>query len=505
MTDTSLHFDCADEAATGRLAQDLAAVLKPGDCLLLVGDLGAGKSTFARALIRSVAGDDDLEVPSPTFTLVQTYDLARLPIAHFDLYRLEEAEEIEELALDEALEGGAALIEWPERASGHLPARATVIRIEPLDHPTGRRISLHMPDDDFAGRVARSREIREFLDQAGWPAARRVPLQGDASSRAYETVHRNGETAVLMNAPARPDGPPVRDGLPYSRLVHLAEDVRPFVAVGKGLRRAGFAAPEIYAADLDAGLLLLEDLGREGVVREGAPIAERYAAAVDLLADFHAIAMPEETPLPDGTLYRLPRYDQRALLFEAELFFDWYLPYAGAAPDEGLRAEFIALWRNALAMMSDSDTTWVLRDYHSPNLIWREERTGNGRLGLIDFQDAVIGPAAYDLGSLLFDARVTVPAPLERELFARYVAGRRLHDADFDADRFARDYAILSAQRLSKIFGIFVRLARRDGKPGYLAHLPRLEAYMAKALSHPLLEELRAWYRARGLNIPSIG
>lgn len=503
VTAPSFQFHCADEAATGRLAQDLAAILKAGDCLLLVGDLGAGKSTFARAVIRAAAGDETLEVPSPTFTLVQTYDLARLPLAHFDLYRLETAEEIDELGLDEALETGAALVEWPERASGRLPEDALVIRIEPQGGPTERRVTLQVSDEGLAARIARSVAGREFLARAGWGAARRVPLQGDASSRAYETVHRDGEKAILMNAPARPDGPPVRDGLPYSRLVHLAEDVRPFVVVDEGLRQAGFAAPEIYAADLAGGFLLLEDLGREGVVRDGAPVPERYAAAADLLADFHAIRMPEEIALADGSLYCLPRYDERALLFEAELFVDWYLPHVGTEPDRVLREEFAGLWGEALSLMADSETAWVLRDYHSPNLIWREERTGNDRLGLIDFQDAVIGSPAYDLGSLLFDARVTVPAPLEAELFQRYVERRRLHDADFDADRFARDYAILSAQRLSKIFGIFVRLARRDGKPGYLAHLPRLEAYMAKALAHPLLGALQAWYRARGLNIPS--
>ncbi len=496
----SFHIACADEKATIALAQDLATILKTGDCLLLVGDLGAGKSTFARAALRALAGDSDLDVPSPTYTLVQTYDLSRLGVAHIDLYRLEEAEEIDEIGLDDLLETGAVLVEWPERAEDRMPKGSLVVRIAPGSEVCGREITLSWTDDDWEPRLDRTRVIRAFLKDAGWEQATRIPLQGDASSRAYETIVSGERKAILMNAPERPDGPPVRDGLPYSRLVHLAEDVRPFVAIGEGLRKAGFSAPELYAADLKQGILLLEDLGREGIVADGSPITERYEAAVDLLADLHAANLREATALPDGTVYRLPRYDERALLIEAELYLDWYLPENGLVPDQAMREEFVELWKAALANLAGSDKTWVLRDYHSPNLIWRGEKHGHARIGLIDFQDALWGPGAYDVGSLLFDARVTVPAELETALFARYCDRRRENTPGFDAERFARDYAILSAQRLSKVTGIFVRLARRDGKPRYLAHLPRIFAYMERALSHPALAELKAWYEAHRLS-----
>lgn len=490
----SFHVACADEKATIVLAQDLAAILKTGDCLLLVGDLGAGKSTVARAMLRALAGDGELDVPSPTYTLVQTYDLPRLSVAHIDLYRLEDAEEIDEIGLGDLLETGAVLVEWPERAEGRFPQDALVVRLASGKSALEREITLSWAAGGWQERLARTLSIRAFLDGAGWQQASRTPLQGDASSRAYEAVGLGERKAILMNAPERPDGPPVRAGLAYSRLVHLAENVRPFVAIGEGLRKAGFSAPELYAYDLQQGILLLEDLGREGIVAGGAPIAERYRAAAELLADLHDAELPEATGLPDGTLYRLPPFDDQALLIEAELYLDWYLPELGLLPSRATREDFAGLWQAALARLRRDAPTWVLRDYHSPNLIWRGEKSGHARLGLIDFQDALWGPAAYDVGSLLFDARVTIPEELERELFASYSARRLENSPAFDAEGFALDYAILSTQRLSKVIGIFVRLARRDGKPQYLPHLGRLFRYMEKALSHPALADLKAWY-----------
>jgi len=177
---------------------------------------------------------------------------------------------------------------------------------------------------------------------------------------------------------------------------------------------------------------------------------------------------------------------------------DWYLPYRGAAPTAAERDTYLALWGDALAPVLDVRPTWVLRDFHSPNLLWLPDRAGMARLGLLDFQDALMGPAAYDLASLLQDARVDVPEPLEVALFSRYVRGR-LYDQRFDAAGFARIYATLAAQRATKILGIFARLDRRDGKPQYLRHIPRLLRYLNRSLAHPDLAPLKAWYAA---NLP---
>jgi hypothetical protein len=148
----------------------------------------------------------------------------------------------------------------------------------------------------------------------------------------------------------------------------------------------------------------------------------------------------------------------------------------------------------------EAPATWALRDYHSPNLLWLPKREGIARIGLVDFQDALIGPAAYDVASLLQDARVDVPEDMEMNLLGRYVRARLGHDRGFDTGGFTLLYATLAAQRATKILGIFARLQRRDGKPQYLRHTPRLWGYLQRSLAHPALAALKGWYAA---NVPS--
>jgi tRNA threonylcarbamoyl adenosine modification protein YjeE len=493
------HIDLPDEAATERLAGDLALALKPGDLLALQGPLGAGKSTLARALIRALADDPALDVPSPTFTLAQSYEL-RLPLSHFDLYRLADPDELAELGLDAALEEGAALVEWPEKAGAALPVGAIWLTIGDGATPTERLITI-AARGSAAGRIGRTLAIRGFLAAHGQPDAARRHLLGDASSRAYETIRpAAARSLILMNAPAQPDGPPIRDGLPYSRIAHLAEDVGSFVAIGRWLKSQGFAAPEIHAADLDRGILLIEDLGDGRFLSEhGEPVAERYEAAIDLLAALHRLDVPHVLPVERGVQHPIPPYDRRAMLIEVELLLDWYLDHRrGAGVTLGERSRYVALWTAAIDRLLQGETGLVLRDYHSPNIIWRGDRQGLDRLGIIDFQDAIIGPKAYDVASLVQDARVTVPDDLAERLTARYEAARA-GEPGFDAAAFRQATAIAEAQRASKILGIFVRLDRRDGKPGYLRHLPRMEHYLERALAHPALSDLRDFYRELGL------
>lgn len=492
MSDLSLHL--ADETATNRLGEDIAMILAPGDVLALHGDLGMGKSTLARAIIRALANDLSLEVPSPTFTLVQAY-ATRVPVQHFDLYRLGSPDELDELGFSEAIREGAAIIEWPERAEDALPRDAVHVRLD--EEGEGRRITISAPDA-FIAKLSRSLAIRSFLDKAGYASARRAFLVGDASARAYESIIEDGrDTIILMNAPKRPDGPPIRDGLPYSRIAHLAETVTPFVAIAKALRDEGFAAPQIPAADLDQGLLLVEHLGTQGVLdAEGKPVPERYIAAAELLAEMHKRSWPQKIEVADGLVHEIPPYDRRAMGIETELVTDWYLPHvAGRQTSEAERQEFAEAWSAAFDIVANAEKSLVLRDYHSPNLIWRADRNGHDRIGLIDFQDAVIGPSAYDVASLAQDARVTISPELEAEIVEAYCEAR----GDFDRAGFEAAYAIMAAQRNSKILGIFVRLNLRDGKPGYMKHLPRIRDYVSRSISHPALASVRAFYEKAGI------
>jgi aminoglycoside/choline kinase family phosphotransferase len=211
------------------------------------------------------------------------------------------------------------------------------------------------------------------------------------------------------------------------------------------------------------------------------------------------VALPETLPVAPQIDYAIPTFDTEALLVEVGLMLEWYLPDRGVEPSNNLRAEFVMMWRDLLSRPTTAARTWVLRDFHSPNLIWLGERSDIARVGIIDFQDAVLGPAAYDLVSLLQDARLDVPELVELSLLTRYIKARRAADAAFDPAEFAELYAIMSAQRNTRLLGTFARLNRRDGKPQYLRHQPRIWTYLSRSLAHPLLARAREWYSA---NVP---
>src|SRR5476649_1596150 len=499
---TTFQLALSNETATANLMADLALLIGPGDVITLSGDLGAGKTAAARAMIRCLAGDDALEVPSPTFTLAQTYDLPPFPLVHADLYRINDPAELEEIGLSPLPDGHLALIEWPERAASALPSDRIDIA---LSHRPALGSSARAAEitghGKAAAQVARLKALRQFLAEAGYTEARRVRMAGDASTRSYARLVRDDGVVILMNSPLRPDGPPIHDGKPYSAAVHLAEDVKPFVAIAGGLRERGFSAPAIHHADLDIGFLITEDFGSAGFI-EGdppAPIPERYQAAADMLAALHRVPLPEILPLAPAITYAIPVFDTEALLVETGLMLEWYLPDRGVAPSHDLRAEFTAMWRDLLSKPAAAAKTWVMRDFHSPNLIWLEQRNDIAKVGIIDFQDAVLGPAAYDLVSLLQDARIDVPEPLELALLTRYIKARRASDETFDPAGFAELYAIMSAQRNTRVLGTFARLNRRDGKPQYLRHQPRIWTYLSRSLAHPALAQSREWYSA---NVP---
>src|SRR5215510_2118721 len=465
-----------DEEATRKLMIDIAGALKGGDTVTLSGDLGAGKTTFVRALIRYLAGDDTVEVPSPTFTLMQTYDLPQFPLVHADLYRLSGAAEMSELGFDDLPENAVVMIEWPDRAAGSLPPDRLDIAFT-----LAPRLKLefrHARVTGYGSYAVRSR------------------MTGDASTRTYDRLQRGKKTYILMNSPRRPDGPPVRDNKPYSAIAHLAESVTPFVAMAKGLRELGLSAPEVLHADLEQGLLLIEDLREEGVVSGDppAPIVECYQTAVDVLAYLHGRRLPDALPVAPHLEYKIPRYDLEAFLIEAELLLDWYLPRLGATVDDEARLTFRTLWREALEPSIAEPLTWVLRDYHSPNLLWLAERSALRRVGILDFQDALMGPPGYDLASLLQDARTNVSEETELALLGHYIGRRHADKPEFDSTAFIKSYVTLAAQRASKDLGIFARLDARDGKPQYLRHMPRVWGYLQRSLAHPSQTILKEWY-----------
>jgi len=324
--------------------------------------------------------------------------------------------------------------------------------------------------------VDREARIEAFLAGHGWAGGSRRLLAGDASFRRYDRLERDGRRAVLMDAP-----PPM-------------EDVRPFIRVARHLKGLGLSAPEILAADEDGGLLLLEDLGDDTFTRilEMAPGREAtlYELAVDVLAHLHN-RLPEEA-VPE----RLAPYDDDKLLEEAFLLTDWYLPaVTGSDTPAAARDSYRDLWLELFEPVHAQPVTLVLRDYHVDNLMVLDGRDGVAACGLLDFQDAVAGAAAYDLMSLLEDARRDIDPRLKAAMLARYFAAQPdLIEPGPARDAFGTAFAILAAQRHAKVIGIFTRLCLRDEKPDYLRHIPRLWRLLETKLQDPAMAALKAWF-----------
>ncbi|MGC2414250.1 MAG: phosphotransferase [Stellaceae bacterium] len=315
----------------------------------------------------------------------------------------------------------------------------------------------------------RAAVIAEFLAASGWEGIAPVSLAGDASFRRYYRLADGAKRVVLMDAP-----PPL-------------EDVRPYVAVAAILRGLGLSAPQIHAEDSARGLLLIEDFGDDVYTRlltGGADETALYALAIDTLIALHRAVAARGLPL-------LPPYDAERMLAEAALLVDWYAPEVlGRSLALASREEYLVRWRDILKLAELGQPTLVLRDYHVDNLMLLPGRPGVAGCGLLDFQDAVLGPASYDLVSLLEDARREVHPALRAAMTERYLRGF----PGLDRAEFLRSGAILAAQRNVKILGIFTRLWRRDGKPAYLPHIARVWRLIEEDVGRePALAPIADW------------
>ncbi len=338
-----------------------------------------------------------------------------------------------------------------------------------------------------------------FLEEAGWGAATREYLQGDASIRRYERLALNGVKAVLMDWPAGPDAPVDGGHAAYSKLAHLAEDVRPFVAVGTYLKGLGLRVPDMIASDLTHGFLLLEDIGTadfgsmidRGEGPEGEALDDMYRACIDVLVALQAAGAPDALPVGDGSAHEVPAFDNGIYRNETALALDWYMPVVmGKEAGDDLRAEYEGLLATLWPLIETGPRTLFLRDFHSPNILWQSGGDGLRRVGLIDYQDALIGSRAYDPVSFLQDARKDVPSERETKMRRYYIDAMKSVDARFDAEAFDAAYAVLGVERALRLLGLWPRLLKRDNKPHYMAHMARTQDYLRRNLAHPALADL---------------
>jgi len=318
---------------------------------------------------------------------------------------------------------------------------------------------------EMASKMIPPEHAPAFLASCGWEGADILPLAGDASFRRYFRVVHGDRTAVLMDAPPQ------------------HEDVRPFVAVAEWLAQAGLTAPEILARDLGRGLLLLGDFGdwrlREYLDDDPSRERELYELATDVLVHLH-----RHEPMPG-----LPPHGIDQWLEELKLFTDWYCPAVGLSVDAGAYRDAWAKVLEPVAADGLGPVT-VLRDYHAENVMLVKGREGVAHFGLLDFQDALAGHPAYDLASVLEDARRDVSPEIESAMLEHYVA------ATGKGEAFTRAYWALAAQRNTRILGVFTRLWKRDNKPHYTQFQPRMWGLLERDLAQPGLEPVREWFDA---------
>lgn len=337
-----------------------------------------------------------------------------------------------------------------------------------------------------------------FLNVAGWGGATRVSLGQDASTRSYERLHLNGQSAVFMDAPLAAESMPCgADASLHDRIMAgwngrarlAACRVDAFVGIAGHLRNLGLTAPQVYSFDVEQGFALLEDLGDAVYAREiekGADEKELYLAATDSLAAIHNRPAPEMVPAGSYS-WPVLKYDRLALTTGADLFPKWYPAYdhrvklpGGLARDLGDEIGRICDHLESLPQVL------MVRDYHAENLIWLPEREGLAKVGILDFQDAVRGPAAWDMAMFVQDARRDVSPDVQQMVVQRYVS-----QTGYDEAAFLRELAMAGAVNALRILGVFARLITRDGKPRYGAFMEREWGHLEDCLAHPTLAPLR--------------
>ncbi len=471
-----------DESSLIRFATWFSAFLQVDDIIFLQGDLGSGKTCFARAVIRGLIGQDT-QVTSPTFTLVQQYTAPRFEIFHADLYRLNTLEEVQELALFEQDIPHILLIEWAERLENDFPVTPIVVNLQ--ERGMGRHLSLSFPNERLdklssalKEYLERDAELTSFLQKHDWHNAQRIQIAGDASGRIYERLKKdNKETAILMNWPALPDL--IKHD--YATKVHLGQNTASFTKITHFLRQCGLSAPKLLGESNKDGFLLLENFGTNSLTKFIDEQDQRlpcfYHESIEVLAHLHSCPPPND----------LLRYDENVLHYELEVFLDYYITSKGITVTQDQKQSWKNIWDTLFSKLQQSTKVLVLRDFHSPNLHWLEEKQSLHRVGILDVQDALIGNPAYDTVSLLQDARRDVQKDLGEHLISIY-----LEKTQCDEKQFRTDFAILGTQRNLRILGVFIRLSQAN-KPAYLIHLPRVLSYINENLRHPALYEIKTW------------
>ncbi|MDB4225408.1 MAG: tRNA (adenosine(37)-N6)-threonylcarbamoyltransferase complex ATPase subunit type 1 TsaE [Alphaproteobacteria bacterium] len=469
---------------TEALAKEVSLILQKGDFISLIGELGSGKTTLTKYIVNSVC-EHNQEVTSPTFNLSQTYPTQRCPITHYDLYRIEDYADLEEIGFNEALEEGVVIIEWAEKFSDELPKDRLQIKIE--DNGRNKRIIHITGYGSWEKRLKRNIHLNSFIAQCNLEVVDRNWMKGDASERSYQRIITNNNSYVVMNHNQRKN---------KQNPTKLAEGLEAFILINYHLENLGVKVPKIIKIDRKNSFLLLEDLGNiqySQIDLSGNDTFDYYLPAVEslvLIQNFY----PKKSLEHDGMKHILNSYDNNIYLEEVKLLTNWYWPYKKSTLCKAnAYNEYISIWLALISKISQSSSL-TLRDFHSPNLLWVDNEKGLRRCGIIDFQDALIGHPLYDVISLTQDARIDINKELETQILNYYIELKYSESPkDLRAD-IMQDYYIIATQRCFKILGVFARLAMSNNSPEYLLHMPRIIGYIERNFENEILRDLKEWF-----------
>ncbi|MEN2494965.1 MAG: hypothetical protein TECD_00876 [Hyphomicrobiaceae bacterium hypho_1] len=502
MIDYSCNIELSDLFETRLLAQIVSLLVLEGDIITLRGSIGTGKTTLARHLIRAIAEDNELNVPSPSYPLMINYNTPHFEIYHCDFYRLTDPNEIYDLGFPENLENFVFIIEWPEIAEGIFPNSNIQININDIwsDQPDCRIVNISGIESS-AQCIEKIFQIWYFLQS--WLSHVQLTINDvslgyvrrDIFMRRYARLDTPHRSFILMISPNQLDNPPTRYSLTDSPKAYLAEDTDYVTSIQTELSQLGFSVAYMHYINRRQGLAIIEDLGHtmlSDLITQGNDQEHLFRCACDVLVQLSAYSPPKKI-IKNGYSHAMPELNSVSMEIEIELLLDWYLPLTNEQPITcNERRSFLDIWRQQLVRLEDQRAL-VLHEFHSTNLLWLPDRECVARIGIINYQDVAIGHRAYDVVSLLQDTCSYVSQDVEFRLLRYYFDKMHANGRSCNEASFLYAYALLGAQRNIRKIGVVARLAKMSGKSLYLHDIPLLLKYLKRCLEHPALHDIRAW------------
>ena len=460
----------------------IAPIFEKGDLLALNGEIGSGKTTLTKHLINYLTATRIDEINSPTFNLCQTYSNEDLIISHYDFYRLDYLQEIEELDINDSIKNNFTIIEWANKFSSILPKDHIEIQIDNKSDKREYKILFH---GEYAKKIAAHKNRLSFLSNSNLNIKKITNMRGDASKRKYYRVNDGTENFVLMDA--------LEDSINKTT---TSKTITDFIIFRQYLEDIGLRVPKIYEFDIQKQLILEEDLGLTTYDELYSKLSfqDLINPAIESLLILVHSDYKNINDL-DGKAFEPQNFDEKVFINESKIFIDYYWPYVknSICPEEE-KYEFLSIIEKIYSDLS-TDKTLVLRDYHSPNLHYLQNEKGHKKCALIDFQDALLGHPLYDLVSLAQDARFTISEDQERYIVDTFEDKFLFNDFQLSKSSFNEQYKILAIQRSLKILGIFARLSLLEGKNNYIIHMPRVLDYIRRSMDCSLLNNLTHWLK----------